>query len=418
MCAHCACRKSRSAKAEGRPRDSGNLGCLEDSFSRATITLMTKRRMGYFSLLVFFGALQFYLTIYINSSAITEALGQSFVTPVFVVAALASLALFVATPHILSSIGNRWMFVALSACVGGALLVLASAPGGVALFVALALYLACVPLIALSLDIFFERNLVEEKTAGTSHGLYLTAGNTALVLSPLMVSLLAGVSFSLVYLTATVFLIVFLLVALPLARSFRDPVYTHIAIREFPQVLSAHGPVIGAQFILRVFYAFATIYMPLLLIERGFSWGEIGVILSIALLPFVLFELPLGRIADTLFGEKEMLIAGFILLACVTSLLALSLPLSVPLYALIFFATRTGAAMIEITTETNFFRRVGAADSEAITLFRMTQSGGYLCGALIGALILFFTSLPSLFVGVALLVLCGIPFAYKMQDSR
>lgn len=379
---------------------------------------MTKRSMGYFSLLTFFGSLQFYLTVYINSSTITEGLGISFVTPIFVIAALCSLVLFIAAPRILSSIGNRWMFTLLSMCAGFSLLLIADTPSALLLFGALIVYLACIPLIALSLDIFFERNLAEEKTAGTSHGLYLTAGNTALVLSPLLLSYLAGVSFSFVYFTSVLFFIVFLLIALPLTRSFRDPLYRRVSVREFPQVLRAHGAVVGAQFVLRVFYAFATIYMPLLLVARGFLWSEIGIILAIALLPFMLFELPLGRIADTLFGEQELLILGFIILALMTSLLSLPHALSIPVYAAIFFATRTGAAMVEVTTETNFFRRVDAGDAAAITLFRMTQSAGYLFGATLGALILRFATLESMFALIGVLVLCGLPFAMKIKDSR
>lgn len=158
--------------------------------------------------------------------------------------------------------------------------------------------------------------------------------------------------------------------------------------------------------------------MPLLLLARGFSWGEIGLILGIALLPFMLFELPLGHIADTFLGEKEVLILGFIILSASTTLLMLAHPASVALYALIFFATRTGAAMVEITTETNFFRNVGVGSTSAITLFRMTNAIGGLIGVALAAIALYFVDLPLLFAIFGLFVLIGIPAARHIKDSR
>lgn len=381
---------------------------------------MSRRSISYFSLLAFLVSLHAFLTVYINSSVIAqEPFGVWFITPTFFVAYALAIVAFFHTPRILSHIGNAWFLVGIGTAEALTLLLLASQPHGWLLFLALISHLIWAPLLGLSLDIFFERAIVNESGTGTARGFFLTFGNTALVLSPLIVGMLAGSSFFYIYFLSFIMMLLFLLASIPTLRTFTDPIYTFPSVHGmWKTVAGPLGAVIRAQLVLRIFYAFAAIYMPLLLIERGFSWGEIGIILGIALLPFMLFELPLGHAADMLFGEKEVLMLGFVILGVVTTLLVFPHPATVWIYALIFFATRTGASMIEITTETNFFRNVSAGDTNAITLFRMTHSVGGLIGVSIAAVALYFVELPVLFAIFGLFVLVGIPISSRIQDSR
>jgi Na+/melibiose symporter-like transporter len=66
---------------------------------------------------------------------------------------------------------------------------------------------------------------------------------------------------------------------------------------------------IGAiNVLLQLFYTFMVIYVPIYLTEViGFSWSELGLILCIALIPFVLLDSPVGELADKKYGEKEFL---------------------------------------------------------------------------------------------------------------
>lgn len=381
---------------------------------------MSRRSISYFSLLAFLASLHAFLTVYINSSVIArEPFGVWFITPIFLTAYTLAMLGFFYAPRLLARIGNAWYLLILCTVEAVALLTLAQDPHGPLLFFALIVHLTLAPLIGLSLDIFFEGSMVQERGTGTARGFFLTFGNTALVLSPLVVGVLATTSFSLVYIFSFYILMVFILVTIPILDTFKNPTYTIPTVAGIIKTIKGTlGPVIMAQLVLRIFYAFAAIYMPLMLIERGFSWSQVGLILGIALLPFILFELPLGHAADKLFGEREVLILGFIILSAATTLLMFPEPESIAVYAIIFFATRTGASMIEITTETNFFRNVGAGNTSAITLFRMTNSIGGLIGVAIGAIALYFVDLPLVFAVFGLFVLLGIPAAKRIKDSR
>jgi len=381
---------------------------------------MPARSISYFSFLAFLATLHASLTLYINSSVITlEPLGIAFITPVFIFSAIGSIIFFYYTSNVLRKIGNGWFLVLTCAVEGASLLALAAHPTELLLFLALSIHLIMAPLIGLSLDIFFEYAMVDEGGTGVARGFLLTFGNTALVISPLIVGILADGSFSVIYLLSAIILAGFLLCSIRTVREFKDPHYHQSSLAGILSTIKGHlGAVITTQLVLRIFYSFAAIYMPLLLLARGFSWGEIGIILGIALLPFMLFELPLGHLSDKFLKERETLVVGFCILAAATSLLAYDIPISLLMYALIFFLTRTGASMIEITSETNFFRSVDAKDASAITLFRMTTAIGTLIGVGLAGVALFFINLPDLFLIFGIFVLLGIPAALHIKDSR
>ena len=116
------------------------------------------------------------------------------------------------------------------------------------------------------------------------------------------------------------------------------------------------------------------IYLPLYLLnEIGLTWTEIGPIFTFMLLPFILFELPAGRLADKYFGEKEMLILGFIICGTATFFVALGNSPSIMYWALVLFCTRVGAALIEIMTESYFFKHVNADNTDLISLYRLAM---------------------------------------------
>ncbi|MEZ4199984.1 MAG: hypothetical protein R3B69_00030 [Candidatus Paceibacterota bacterium] len=55
--------------------------------------------------------------------------------------------------------------------------------------------------------------------------------------------------------------------------------------------------------------------------EMEFSWREIGVVLFIAQLAYIMFEPIIGRLADRYIGEREMMAVGFLILSASTATL-------------------------------------------------------------------------------------------------
>jgi hypothetical protein len=228
-------------------------------------------------------------------------------------------------------------------------------------------------------------------------------------------------SFEMVYLASIAAFIIFLLAMIPLYFRFDDPSYRDVSLRGMRDAFGCAdiAPTALAHLSLRIFYALAAIYIPLHLISVGFSWPEIGLMLGLALLPFMLATFPAGRLADSRLGEKELMVAGFIIMCGALALFSLELPKSFALYAGILFTTRIGAALVDIATETHFFRSVTSRDINSITLFRMLQPIAYIGGvALAGALLLILPLHTAFLVFAGLILALGLPAALRITDFR
>ena len=160
--------------------------------------------------------------------------------------------------------------------------------------------------------------------------------------------------------------------------------------------------------------------MPLYLYRHiGFDWGTIGIIFAIMLLPFVLFELPLGRIADKKLGEKEILITGL----CIIALSTASIPLidtpHVLLWTALLFLTRTGASFVEIASESYFFKEVGPENSDIISFFRNTFPLSYIISPLLAiSILLLVPSFKYLFTILGAVMLLGFFITLRLKDVK
>ena len=139
---------------------------------------------------------------------------------------------------------------------------------------------------------------------------------------------------------------------------------------------------------------------------------------TIMLLPFVLFELPLGIIADTRLGEKEIMATGFIITAIATAAISIPTTQNFFLWTSILFLTRTGASFIEVMTETYFFKFVNNSNSDAIGIFRLTRPISYIIGTLAATVALSFINYRFIFIGLAIIVLLGLYPTWKLKDTR
>ena len=374
------------------------------------------------SFAAFFAALHFYLVAYITSSVIAERLGDQFVAPLFAGGSVLALIVFFSAPRLLRRIGARGFLTLMALIEGAAILGLAGFSGEIATILSVLAHLGFSSLVGFALDLFLEQATDAESVTGNTRGIFFTATNTALVLSPPLMGLIrTSFSFEMVYLASIAFFVVFLIAMIPLYRSFKDSSYNNVSLAgmRFAFMCADIAPTALAHLSLRLFYALAAIYIPLHLSSLGFSWPQIGLMLGIALLPFALTTLPAGKLADSRFGEKEIMITGFVIMAGATALLSLSLPHSFVLYAGILFVTRMGASLVDITTETHFFRAVSSRDINSITLFRMLQPVGYIIGVTLAAGILLVLPLQSAFLAFAFLILLiGIPAALRITDFR
>lgn len=364
----------------------------------------------------------FYLIAYVNSALIESRIGAFAVGPLYMAEASLAIVLFLFAARILRKVGARWFLSTFIFLEGVALLTIAATASPVLTALAFVVAMTSTYMIWFAVDIFVEHATLCEGVTGKVRGTLLTFGNASLIFAPLVMAfVLESTSVETVYLLSAGLLLLFAAFILPLYGTFRDPDYIPATVASLRHALIRHKdllPTIGAQFTLTLFYSFGAIYMPLYLLDLGFSWVEISVILTIALLPFVLIELPLGKIADKYIGEKELLVAGFAILIVSTTLLSFPFAPSIILYTALLFITRLGAAIVEITAETHFFREVEAKDGIVITLSRMMGALGYFVGGAAGGLTLSVVSLHEAFFFFGLMLLPGLYFASRIKDWR
>ena len=136
------------------------------------------------------------------------------------------------------------------------------------------------------------------------------------------------------------------------------------------------------------------------------------------LLPFVLVDYPLGKMSDKI-GEKKMLIWGFFIASFFTLLIPLISGKELWLWALILFGTRTGAGIIEIMSESYFFKIVNAENDSAISFFRNNYPLAYVLAPLLAIpTLLLVPSFSYLFYILGAILLIGLLISLRLQDVK
>ncbi len=367
---------------------------------------MRTRKSIYLSMLL----LSFHVVfvVYASSSYLSTWFSNRSISLLYATASLGTIILLFTLPFIISRFGNQRLMIFAICFELMALIGMAVGSGLDKITIAI-LFIAhniLVNLLFYNLDIFLEEKSNNEAT-GETRGIFLTASNIAFVITPTLSGLIIGFGgYPPVYVISAAFLLPLFAIVISQFENHkpkkgRNPLKM---IKAFAGRANLRNIFI-ASFFLNFFYAWMTIYTPLYLSTiLGFEWGTIGIIFSIMLLPFLLFELPLGKIADRYLGEKEIMATGFIILSLSTILLTF-LPKSFFLWALFLFITRIGASAVEIMVETYFFKQIDSTNTEEIGFFRMSRPFGLLAAPLFAASTLFIFSSVGIPFGFSFIVL-------------
>ncbi len=387
-------------------------------------TLIVNNRFGLLYVLNFIISFHLFFIIYFNATFLnSEGLSNRSVSIVYIIGSILSIFGLFLLPKLLNIFGNYKTILVLITLELAVFWTLAFVDGFISTLVAFVGYLLIYPLISTSFDIFLEMIIKNEDTTGGIRGIFLTVSNSALIVAPLTAGfLLNGDGFRNMYFIAGTFLIPLLVIIGWYFRGFNNQSYKQIkyldTIKEFLQKKDLRNIFIS-HFTLKLFYSFMVVYTPLFLHNTiGFSFSEIGTLFAIMLLPFAIFEIPLGKIADKWLGEKEILIIGFIIAGLSTISMSFVTTNSFVFWAILLFATRIGASAIEIMTESHFFKYVDGSDVNTISLFRVLRPLGYIIGPALGAIALSFIDIRFVFIIPGLIFLLGIFPAYQIIDTK
>ncbi len=370
-------------------------------------------------------AFQTLLTAYTSSTYIEQFIASQYVGLIYVIAAIGAIVLSFVSNRILQAIGNVNFVLILMSTLTILLLLIGFAFTPLLTIIAFILFLTINPQIYFNIDIFLETLIGnDENSTGSKRGIILTVMSIASFFSPIAMSYIVGHenNLSAVYFVSAGIGLLFIMLVIARFRSFYDPIYTVIKPLELLTKTHLNADikiVLYAQFLLQFFFTWAIIYFPLYLAtEIGLDWDAIGKIIAVGLFAFVIIEYPAGRLADKHIGEKELMALGFVIIALSSASIAFLNTSDILWWMIVIFMTRVGASLIEVTTESYFFKQVKGDDSSLISTFRLTRPVANLFGALTGSLCLIFLPFNLIFIVLGLILVTGVFVTTRLTDTK
>ncbi|KKW11318.1 MAG: hypothetical protein UY50_C0016G0010 [Parcubacteria group bacterium GW2011_GWA2_49_9] len=373
-------------------------------------------------LLSFFYTLHVALPVYVNSTFLASLVPERFVGLIFTISSLLTIVALITIPRMLKAVGDYFTTVFFIAGEIACLIGIAASNQPAVIVTLFILSSVLISLIYFDLDLIVE-GYSKDTDTGSIRGLYLTSANIAWVIAPALSSvLLIGDGYWRVYIVAAALFIPSLFIFARRLEQFKDPLYRTVHFTEGVKKVwhdKDLRQIFWASFLLYFFFTVMTIYTPIYLHEHlGFAWKELGIMFSIMLVPFLLLEAPLGRLADKVLGEKELLVAGFAIIALSTTVISFMTIPTFVLFALILFTTRVGAAMVEIMTETYFFKKIRAGDAQVVGLMRALRPVAGAIAPVATTILLSFLPIQYMFVALGAVMLIGVPVSLGLKDTR
>ena len=262
----------------------------------------------------------------------------------------------------------------------------------------------------------------EDETSGRIRGWHLTILNLGFIFGPwLSTTLLQKFDFQGVFLLALGLNVLTLLISLVGFRDMDGKFEKKIQSLEIVALAIKNKNIFSIyyiSFILEFFYAIMIVYAPLYLLDMGFSWEQIGLAFTLMLVPFVLLQYPVGILADKKMGERELLVVSILIMSLSTLAFYFFSSKIILFWAIMLFATRIGAALIEILRDSYFYKQIDGRDVDLINFFRSAMPLAYVVATGLSALLLLFFPLKSVFLVVSLVSLSALYPAFKLKDSK
>jgi predicted MFS family arabinose efflux permease len=278
-------------------------------------------------------------------------------------------------------------------------------------------------LLYICLNVFIE-SFSKEAGTGSIRGLFLAVFNMGILISPLIGGMvLSRTSFMVLYLVSAATLIPFLYFLHKYLYHIQEPAYHSIDIRGALRAVARNKNmkiVLVAELTVQCFYSVMVIYSPLYLTTIGIPLTTyLSFILPLALIPLVILPYELGLIADSKFGEKNILLTGLLILATTTFLFVITTSTDPRIWVLLLLLSRIGASCVETMAFSYYFKKVGPEDASLTALFSNTQGVSIIIvgaiGAIVGPLLVSRPQLMFIILGCG--ILWTISYVFPMKNN-
>lgn len=272
-----------------------------------------------------------------------------------------------------------------------------------------------------SLDFILE-SFSTDRMSGRIRGKHLTILNMGFLLGPFISTELLerfdffGIFFLIFLLNAVIFVVALIGLRninhrfrqdIDIAGIFRKVIHRKNILRIY-----------WISFVLDFFYALLSIYTPLYLLDLGMTFRELGIVLTVMLVPFALLQYPAGILADKKFGEKEFLIISLFIMGISSIATYYIGSKSVFTWSLVLFVSRIGAALVEILRDSYFYKKIDAHDVDLIDFFRTTNSLAYIVATVLAIILLLAFPMKAIFILVGVVVLAALYPAFRLVDNK
>jgi len=368
-------------------------------------------------------ALSSALPAYIQSSFLEDYMEIKMVSLFLTgVMALTLLALFI-YPRIINTLTNLRALLITSVISIASLLLLGIVTNPIAILTIFVIQYICLILLVINTDVALE-NISDDEHTGRIRGRHLTVLNIGWLISPLLMGLIVTLGgYQLVYLIAGVIMLFNIILIYINRKLIADHKEYHVSkLSSLFKTLNKDEnlrKIFTLSFVLRLFFCLMVLYTPIYLNRYiGFDWETISIIFTIMLLPFVLFGLPAGQIADRWLGEKEIMFTGLVLMMITTGIMFFYNLQNAAIWALLLFLSRVGAAIVEAMQESYFFKHVNGDDLDLLSLFRDVRPFAWLIGTGLSAIILHFLPIQYIFIFLAFVILLSLYPALTIKDTK
>ncbi len=302
------------------------------------------------------------------------------------------------------------------------LLNLASSGTHLFIFFSFVIYATLAEFIFLLSSIVLE-DLSKEQTTGGTRGQYLAVQNIGFLIAPFLGSFFVKIfSINSLFVLSSIFIFIAFLILTNTLKSV-------------PKIETKNGNVfktlgkifrnidlrntIFAYICLHLFYSAAIIYLPFKLENLGISLTQyLGVLMPVALFPFIFVPEILGYVEDKMKDEKEFLILGFFGLILILSAFAFIDSPSLFVWAIILFFSRIFASTVETSINSYFFKKIDKNDTDIISIFASSYNFANLAFVPIFALIIKYTDLKTLFLSVSFFLCFMLVLVSKIHDTK
>lgn len=372
---------------------------------------------------MFLFSLHYYLVLYVNSSNLKRFWSEDAIGNLYTYGSVITLAILIFSSKILKQSKVKYLFYSFLFLESLAIFLLSFVSGQYFSGVGFLLLQTASPLVFFAIDIFMEELNKNANHKGGARSILLTATNITVMVSPLISTyLIAKYSFESAYVVSFLLVIPVFILSILSMKKMKEPKIESVsslhALKAFSYKKDLRR-VFEANFILKIFYAIMVVYVPIYLNTKiGFSLSEIGIMFTIMLIPFVIFEIPFGTIADKWLGEKEIMISGFILSGLSVLFMFMYPQKDIVLFSVLLFLSRVGASAIEISTESFFFKKVKGNEIDIISFFRVTNPLSFMIAPFIVMPVVHIWSQGHILLVLAIITFAGVIPSILIKDTK